>query len=775
MRYLRAIRIYEISPRKKGNFINGIDFPFLIVYDISEFVRMFLCVRKGFFERNDSRIKKLLESLSSEYDFRWIDEEPGEFDGGFFYTATYNDETLEEFVRTLVLSKIKTRIVILVIPRNSRRICCFGIASQKEIENLLKSYFRDVAKIGKRNFEKILRLGIFNPRVLKKLTLRKLPGIALIPKLDPIIPVSFTFENKNSIRVGKLYHLTTRTEGMNAFLPVQRINQHVAILATTGAGKTNLCRHLVIELDQKGIPCLIFDWKRDYRDLSKKIRAKVYDFNRNPFTFNPLKPEGEPSMWAKQLASIMAEVISGGAYASGAFSIYIEIIDRLYRERGIYQGSRNYPNIFDMLEEIEEYSRKRLSERERNWIASALKLFKSLSVGKTRDAFKVREGISLARILGETTIIELEGLGDPLACAFFISVLLQKIRNFRLERKERDKLKHVIVIEEAQNVLTANHEASSIVLTTYREIRSLCEGIIAITQIPSKFSKDALANTNTFFIMKLVHQDDKEVARSILGMNENEIRILEHLEKGCALMKTDSICMIKVPFIEKEWVEIEEKKEKGFVSRREVSERIKDLSEREWKVLKALAESRAYNNSTLQKVTRFSNRELGKILGRLLEKGLIGYVYAKKEGVGRRQKIYFLFPYGEEAYRQKFGECPDRVRARLVRNKIPHSELKKKVMEALGIEKGKFGRFDIIAEDGPIEIETGTNNNRQIYENIKKSVERFGFARFVVTNRLTKNSLLQIAGLLKFSENKEFRLIITDWKELNRRMSRFVF
>ena len=113
-------------------------------------------------------------------------------------------------------------------------------------------------------------------------------------------------------------------------------------------------------------------------------------------------------------------------------------------------------------------------------------------------------------------IIELESLGDPLAKAFLISVLLQKIRNYRLSRPERDKLKHVIVIGEAQSALKRDSEASSIITATYREIRSLCEGIIAITQMPSEFSKDALANTNMFFVMRLVHRDDKLVARDLL-------------------------------------------------------------------------------------------------------------------------------------------------------------------------------------------------------------------------------------------------------------------
>jgi DNA-binding MarR family transcriptional regulator len=315
----------------------------------------------------------------------------------------------------------------------------------------------------------------------------------------------------------------------------------------------------------------------------------------------------------------------------------------------------------------------------------------------------------------------------------------------------------MIVIEEAQNVLKRDSEASSIITATYREIRSLCEGVIAITQMPSEFSKDALANTNTFFVMRLVHGEDKRAIRDILGLGDEHLRILEHLEKGVAFMKTDGLCLVKVPLVKVEQ-KAEQKTEHRAERRtsqtlsarraraREVDKHASDLTEKEWLVLKCIAESTACNNSQLQRACRISNDELKRIIGRLIERGFVRYAYAKKKGAGRRQKIFFLFPYGGEAYRQRFGEWPDVVRTRKRRKRLSHREMKRMVMETLGIRGGRFGRFDIIAEDGPIEIETGSNRNDQIYENIKKSVEEFGFARFVVVDEITFNAVLQQAA-----------------------------
>ena len=296
--------------------------------------------------------------------------------------------------------------------------------------------------------------------------------------------------------------------------------------------------------------------------------------------------------------------------------------------------------------------------------------------------------------------------------------------------------------------------------------------------MPSEFSKDALAN-KYILCDEAVHRDDKLLACNLLGLNQSYMRILEHLEKGTAFMKTDGVCLIKITLVEKEHVEIKRYRPSRedvaacAVRRNDVKERVEDLTEKEWLVLKCIGESLAYNNSTLQKVTGLSNDDIRKIIGTLVEKGFVRYAYAKKKGAGKRQKIYFLFSYGEEAYRQKFGEYPDIVRARRKRKDVTHEEMKRKVMEVLGIPDGRFGRFDIIAEDDPIEIETGSNRNDQIYENIKKSVEEFGLARFVVADEVTYNAVLQQVARYRFESRRSFELKIVVYEKFYEKKSDF--
>ena len=779
MRLAAQNRIIALSRPKQVSFLKAITFPVTFTIDMDKYAKLFVTVHAESPFSSSARkklianVQEFLQLFSSEYDFQAVDETVSEFQPAHLYTCVYNDANLRGLLDSLLLNSIRARIVIALRPHLKQWLMSFLIASDTEIKHILTSFFSGVRELRPKALEKVYSGKFINPRMLKKLTLPAMPGIDEISGQILQVPSKYTFDQENALDIGKIVHPLTGNAIVDALLPIQRINQHVGILATTGAGKTNLCYQIVIGLHENDIPVLIFDWKRDYRSLKKIIGAEIYDFvGNNLFTFNPLKPSGEPSQWAKEVANIMAEVISGGTYASGSFSIYVDILDQLYRDKGVYDGSTAFPTIFDILETLESYTQRTgLSDRQKNWVASASKLFKSLAVGKTREAFSVREGISLEEILSKPVVIELDGLGDQKAKAFFISVLLQKIRNHRMQKIDRDVLKHVIVIEEAQNCLASKNEASTTITTTYREIRSLCEGIISITQMPSELSKDAIANTNTFFVLKLVHRDDKLAACNLLGLDPKNMGVIEGLDVGTCLMKSDDICLVKIPWVEKpivndsEIIRVNPDRESvstDFARRRDVENRADDLNERDWLVFRAIAESTAYNNTTLSQELQYSNTEVNRIVSRLINKGFVRYRMAKKKGPGRKQKIYFLFPYGEEAYRQRYGVYPDVARIGMVHCPHTHTDMKDELINHMGKPTVTHPRFDIVVRDGryerPLEIETGSNRNHQISINIEKSIREFGEAFFIVSDRRMYHVVLQLCAKHHFDQKKDFSL-----------------
>ncbi len=86
--------------------------------------------------------------------------------------------------------------------------------------------------------------------------------------------------------------------------------QHLAIFGRSGAGKTNTTCIIILNLLKKKKPFLIFDWKRNYRDILERLEDSekedifIFTVGRNisPMVFNPLiPPEGtQPTTWLKK-------------------------------------------------------------------------------------------------------------------------------------------------------------------------------------------------------------------------------------------------------------------------------------------------------------------------------------------------------------------------------------------------------------------------------------------------------------------------------------------
>jgi hypothetical protein len=71
--------------------------------------------------------------------------------------------------------------------------------------------------------------------------------------------------------------------------------QHIGIFGRSGSGKTNTVFIILWNLLEMGKPFLVFDWKRNYRDmiahkLKREVKVYTIGWDINPFYFNPLVP-----------------------------------------------------------------------------------------------------------------------------------------------------------------------------------------------------------------------------------------------------------------------------------------------------------------------------------------------------------------------------------------------------------------------------------------------------------------------------------------------------
>lgn len=326
--------------------------------------------------------------------------------------------------------------------------------------------------------------------------------------------------------------------------------QHVGIFGRTGSGKTNVAFLIIKNLFERKKPFLIFDWKRNYRDLlnsEEKPDLLVFTVGRDvaPFYFNPLiPPEGTlPTVWLKKLIEIMCHAYYLG---EGVAFLMQKAIDSVFRERGIFTGSSDYPSLLDIKEWLEKYKAK---GREAQWMDSAMRLVGTLCYGEMGRILSAKVAISLKEILKKNVVFELDALTNS-DKIFFVESLILWIHHFRLQEETREKFKHAILIEEAHHILFRKKQSKeSIMDTILREIRELGESIILIDQHPSLISIPSLGNTNCTIAMSLKHGLDINAISMAMLLQDDQKEYLGMLETGSGIVRVQN--RVAKPFLVK--------------------------------------------------------------------------------------------------------------------------------------------------------------------------------------------------------------------------------
>lgn len=317
--------------------------------------------------------------------------------------------------------------------------------------------------------------------------------------------------------------------------------QHVGVFGRSGAGKTNLGFLIVQQLVQHGKPVLLFDWKRNYRDLLALPGFEdmaVYTVGRQavPLSFNPLipPPQTNPRTWLKKLIAVIAH-----AYLLGNGVLYLlqETIDRVYQQHGVYAGTvERWPTFHDVQKALKERSS---AGREAGWMSSALRAMASLTFGDM-DSLVNREGSDLKALLERPVILELDALTQS-DKVFFVQAMLLWIHHLRMSEGTREQFKHAIVIEEAHHILSGERRSlaggQSVMELTFREIREFGEGLVILDQHPSQISMPSLGNTYATFCFNLKHRTDVNAMGQAMLLEDDDKNVLGGLPTGQAVAR----------------------------------------------------------------------------------------------------------------------------------------------------------------------------------------------------------------------------------------------
>jgi len=393
-------------------------------------------------------------------------------------------------------------------------------------------------------------------RYLEILTARYFRGNALKENIE-IVPPSKELAD-GEYKIGKVHYAGKDLYDFG--LREDEWIKHVGIFGISGTGKSLTGFTILKELAKKKKPFLVFDWKRNYRDLLSLPEFKdvqVYTIGRDiaPLQFNPLcpPPGTPPKTWLKKLIEVVAH-----AYLLGNGVLYIlqQCIDAVYEEFDVYSESNSsYPTFRDVYEKARSIQTK---GREAGWLSSALRALSSLCFGNMDLLLnQTHKNIDFHKLLEKPVILELDALPQS-DKVFFCQALLLYIHHLRMVEPEREKFKHAIVIEEAHHILSNERRSlvggQSVMEITFREIREFGEGLVIIDQHPSQISLPALGNTNTTIALNLKHSKYINAIGQCLLLESDETDLLGSLEVGSAIVKIQGRIpkpfMIKIPEFE---------------------------------------------------------------------------------------------------------------------------------------------------------------------------------------------------------------------------------
>ena len=354
----------------------------------------------------------------------------------------------------------------------------------------------------------------------------------------------------------------------------QEFIQHIAVFGRSGAGKTNFIYRIIQTLMQNNKPFLVFDWKRNYRDLLKifpKDSVKIYTIGRDisPFKFNPLipPPGTKPTIWLKKIIEILAHAYFIG---EGVMHHLQNGIDTVYQRCGVYAHDKpDYPVMKDILNYLETLPVK---GRRALWMDSVFRVLSSLTFGETGKVLNTKQQIDIAALLNNNVILELDALVNS-DKTFIIEALLLWIHHYRLSEGKREEFKHAIIIEEAHHVLLKKKQeyfgGETVTDIILREIRELGESIILVDQHPSLISLPALGNSHSTICFNLKHRSDVSTIAKATLLDINQENYLGMLDIGYAIVKLQTRYyqpfLVRIPLI---------KLDKGIVT----DEEIKSLS-----------------------------------------------------------------------------------------------------------------------------------------------------------------------------------------------------
>lgn len=379
---------------------------------------------------------------------------------------------------------------------------------------------------------------------------------------DAVFDVDHPEAAGESIRLGSILdgqHVTDRAFTLNP----NRLVRHAVVVGTTGFGKTTTIKNLLRGIHDRGVPFLVIEpAKHEYRDLAVEMpELLVFPVGAPPapgeipFQFNPFWfPDGFPlHTHIDHLKSTF--VASFGLWPPMPFILETALY-RVYSRRGWNLGTGRhgqgrhalvFPTLSDLLLEIDPVIEEAGYPEEivRNLKGALRTRLSNLCIGPKGTCLNTRLNLPDEVLLGTPAVVEIGHLGNDEEKALVMGLLVTRLYESRQAsaRGDSERLRHLLVIEEAHRLLRKRPERSleegnmqgkavETFVNMLAEIRAYGQGILVAEQLPGKLAPEVVKNACFKFVHRLGPKDERDFVGDMMALTDEQKSALSNFTRG---------------------------------------------------------------------------------------------------------------------------------------------------------------------------------------------------------------------------------------------------
>ncbi len=343
------------------------------------------------------------------------------------------------------------------------------------------------------------------------------------------------FNVNNPLNIGTLVNQSNIDVNVEAN-PI--LNRHLAILAMTGAGKSNTVAVLIDQLVKYNVPVFVFDMHGEYRDAEfPNGEVNIISPRINPLymSFQEIKKlvniSNNAFIQERHFRYAFNEAKNNISVGMGSRHKFLESIQEILYARSQEEGSDK--QIVDVINKIED------------------------AIDKYSNLFDNNKANIIMDIkVGYVNVLDLSQTDEAVSEVLVSHIMRNSLRmrkNAVHGSDSKNSLNHPVfyIIEEA-HILAPNKRDSSSkfwIQRVAREGRKFGLGLCLVSQSPKTVDHDALSQMNNMIILRLVEpEDQRHVQSASESLSKDLINQLPSLNVGEAIVLG---LMTKIPTLVK--------------------------------------------------------------------------------------------------------------------------------------------------------------------------------------------------------------------------------